>query len=500
MDASVLQSTQPTLVIEVPHVTRPRPPPKLANLLLEEIYDTPTTAKDINSASTETDPSMNLRTTDPTMTESTKSNSVKTEMTLNLHFAESTTTESAKSNAAEVKISPNLPTAELETTASGKPDSINPTISTTESTTAESAKSDSTKPEINLNLYTAEPTTVESVQSASVGPDLKLNLFPAESSNPTESQDIPHEDTAEEITKEETTGNDREEPLSHEQPRVSRPERSSRHGTSTIPEVNMNVHPGMSGSSGLRWNAALDRRDTSDSGKDKHSKKKKKRKSHSGTKDPADSGSPIIVGGIIGGIFILVAIATCFVQLWKKCKRRSARKRDDPEAGSVTSSSADHVGKKDKNGNIIFERKGAVKKRKTSKRSSQSAPGDSKAKPQEVQSTNDTTEGPTSRKLNKETADDIPLTPVCTVTGTPSAEVRINMEDSDSTLPESISSTSLRSEPSLCTPNETPQSIPLKSPSTESLSTSHKSSVPESEILRVARNLTCHPQQPQLII
>ncbi|KAL9973785.1 hypothetical protein ACROYT_G020287 [Oculina patagonica] len=483
MDTPVLQGTQATSVTGVPYVTKPRPPPKLTDVPLEEIYDTATSTKDINSASTETDPNINLRTTEPTTTEFTKSDSAKTEMNLNLYSAESTTAESVKSNTAELKTSPNLPTAESKTAASGNSDFTKPTISTPESTTAESAKSDSTKPEINLNLYTAEPTTVESVKSASAGPDSKLNLFPAESSNPAESQGIPHEDTAEETTKEQTTGNSREEPLPNEQPRVLRQERSSQHGTSTIPEVNTNVHPGMSGSSGLRWNVALDRRNTSDSGKDKHSKKKKKRKSHSGTKDPADSGSPIIVGGIIGGILIVMAIVACVMQLWKKCKRRSARKQGDPEAGSVTSSSGDHVGKKDRKEKVISDREAARKKKKTSKRSSQSAPGNSNAKPQEIQSTNDTTDGPTSRTLNKGTAGDIPLTPVCTATGTPSAEVRINMEDSDSTLPESISSTSLRSEPSICTPNETPQSTPLKSRSTESLSTPAKSSLSESDIL-----------------
>ena len=80
----------------------------------------------------------------------------------------------------------------------------------------------------------------------------------------------------------------------------------------------MNVHSAMRApySSGLRWNVALERRDTGDSEKDKRSKKKKKPESQSETKDPADSGSPIIVGGVIGGLFILMAIVTCFIQLW----------------------------------------------------------------------------------------------------------------------------------------------------------------------------------------
>ncbi|KAL9973801.1 hypothetical protein ACROYT_G020304 [Oculina patagonica] len=153
------------------------------------------------------------------------------------------------------------------------------------------------------------------------------------------------------------------------------------------------------------------------------------------------------------------------------------------------------MGKKDRKEKVISERKGAGKKKKTSKRSSQSAPENSNAKPQEIQSRNNTTctDQPTSRTLDKDTADDIPLTPVCTATGTPSTEVRINMEDSDSTLPESISSTSLKSEISICTPNETPQSTPLKSRSSDSLSTSHKSSVSESEVMTCCKESNVPP-------
>ena len=167
---------------------------------------------------------------------------------------------------------------------------------------------------MNLNLYTAESTTVESVKSTSAGPDSELNLPATGPSNFAKSQDIPEEDPAEETTNKESTRKNREEPWRHEQPRVLRQERSLHRGTSTKPEVNMNVHPAMGDpySSALRWNVALERRDTGDSEKEKHSKKKKKRNSHSGTEDPADSGSPVI----IGGLFILMAIVTCFIQLW----------------------------------------------------------------------------------------------------------------------------------------------------------------------------------------
>ena len=130
----------------------------------------------------------------------------------------------------------------------------------------------------------------------------------------------------------------------------------------------------------------------------------------------------------------------------KKCKRRSVRKRGDAEAGSVTSPSADQMGKKERNEQKILERKAAGKNKKKSKHTPRSSPGNSNATPPDIQSIESTTGKPTSRAVNKETTAGIPLTPLCTATGTPSADVRINMEDSDSTLPESLSSTSVRSE------------------------------------------------------
>ena len=134
----------------------------------------------------------------------------------------------------------------------------------------------------------------------------------------------------------------------------------------------------------------------------------------------------------------------------------------------MTSSSAELMGKKDRNEEIVSERKAAGKKKKKSKHKSQSPPGHSTVTPADMQS-NNTTGAPTFRTHNKEATDGIPLTPVCTATGTPSKEVRINMEDSDSTLPESLSSTSVRSELSINTPNVTPPSSPLESRSVESL-------------------------------
>ena len=166
----------------------------------------------------------------------------------------------------------------------------------------------------------------------------------------------------------------------------------------------------------------------------------------------------------------------------KKCKRRSGRKRGDPEAGLVTSSFGDRVRKEHEKEKNMFEKNAARKKRKASERSPQSPPGKSNATPQDIQSTNNATDAPTSRTLNKETLVDIPSTPICTATGTPGTEVRINMEASDSTLPESLSSTSVRSQPSIHTPNETPQSTPPKSCFAEPLSTLPKSFVSESDI------------------
>ena len=329
LDSSVLQSTQSPSVTNVPYET---------NLPLEEIYDIPTSAAQTHSAkSAEPNPNTNLRATELTTTESVKSGSAETGLNRNLVSPLLTTTEPSKPDSAELKTSQNLPTTE-STTTSGKSDPIKPIVNTAESTTAETVKSDSTKPKVNtdesttaetvksdstkpklnLNVYTAESSTVESVKSPSAGSGSELNLPATGPSNFAKSQDIPDEDPAGETTNKESTRNNREEPWRHEQPRVSRQERSPQGGTSTKPEVDNSVRPAMRTpySSGLRWNVALERRDTGDSEKDKRSKKKKKRNSHSGTKDPADSGSPIIVGGVIGGLFILMAIVTCFIQLW----------------------------------------------------------------------------------------------------------------------------------------------------------------------------------------
>ena len=132
----------------------------------------------------------------------------------------------------------------------------------------------------------------------------------------------------------------------------------------------------------------------------------------------------------------------------------------------------------------MLEKKAARKKRKASQRSPQLSPGKSNATPLDIHSTDNTTDAPTFSTLNKETVVDIASTPVSTATGTPGTVLGINMKASDSTLPESLSSTSASSEPSIYTPNETPQSTQPKScfAEAEPLSTLPKSFVSESDI------------------
>ena len=275
MDMSVLQSTQPTSFTGVPYVTKLRTPPKLTIL---PIYHILTSAEESNFA------------------KSASSDSTESNLELNLHTTESTTAESANLDSTEPAMNPNLDTAQF-------------------------AKSDSEKSDPYLNLESAESKSVEfaksdsgvgSAKSDSAGSQINLNTV--ESSASATSHDIPKQDSAEESTNKESTRNNREEPWRHEQPRVSRQERSPHRGTSTKPEVNANIHPAMGApySSSLRWNIALERRDTGVS----ESKKKKKPESQFETQDPADLNSPIIFGGLIGGIFMLLTIIACFMELW----------------------------------------------------------------------------------------------------------------------------------------------------------------------------------------
>ena len=365
MGTSVLQSTRPTSVTDVPYVTRPRPTPKLINLLM----NAPTSVRQINpteylkSESSETEVELNLNNGESETTKSAKSDFGKPDMNLDFANTLSATAESSKSHSEKTEMDMDLPSTQSKTDESASSYSekteMNTILSVTQPTTAESAKSGYEKAEMNANLPTSQWTGAESTKSYSKEAEMKLNLAAThlatgdpgksdlnlksyeppnyfgsgqsgraepnpktiletpESSSSVDPQATP-EDTAQETTKKGSSENNRESPFPHDQPRVSGQERSPQHGTSAIPNVDMNVHPKLSASSGLRWHVALERRDTNDNGKDKHSKtkKKKKHKSHSTVEDPADSGSPIIVGGIVGGIFMLMAIVTCFIQLW----------------------------------------------------------------------------------------------------------------------------------------------------------------------------------------
>ena len=344
MTTSVLQSMRPTSVTDVPYVTRPRPTPKLVNLLM----DAPNSATQTNPSEylktdpAETEVELNLNNGESASAESAKPYSEKAEMKLNLSPTQPTTAKSTESESEKAEMEMNLPTTQPTTAESAKSDpekaEMKPNLPTTQLTTAESAKSHSEKAELQLNLpltqwATADPTRSDSdlnlnlnsyeppnyfgsSKSGPAVPNPKLNLQTAESSSSDAPQATPEDTAQPETTKKGPSENNRGSDFPYDQLSVSGQEGSSHHGTSTIQDVNMNVHPRMSASSVLRWHVALERRDTSDNGKDKHSKKKKKHKSHSTTKDPADSGSPIIVGGVVGGIFMLMAIVTCFIQLW----------------------------------------------------------------------------------------------------------------------------------------------------------------------------------------
>ena len=182
--------------------------------------------------------------------------------------------------------------------------------------TADPTRSDTESSDLNLNLNSNEPPNYfGSGKSGPLEPNPKLNLHRDESSSSDYGQATSEDNVRPETTKKGPSEDNKERPFLYDQPTVSGQERSSHHGTSTIREVNMNAHPKMSASSGLRWHVALERRDTSNSGQDKP-KSKNKHKSRSTTKDPADSGTPIIVGGIIGAIFVLMVIVTCFIQMW----------------------------------------------------------------------------------------------------------------------------------------------------------------------------------------
>ena len=168
----------------------------------------------------------------------------------------------------------------------------------------------------------------------------------------------------------------------------------------------------------------------------------------------------------------------------------------------MTSLPTGKMSEEDRNEEIIFEKKASGKKKKTSKptpRSSSNNPKDkTRTSDSDIETTKNGTGEPTSRTLHVAAEEDIHSTPVCTAIGIPSGEVWINMETSDSTLPSSLSSTCATSEPQVCSPNETPQSTPVKSCSAESVSSPPNSSTSESDMLTCSKEPNIPPSIPPL--
>ena len=168
----------------------------------------------------------------------------------------------------------------------------------------------------------------------------------------------------------------------------------------------------------------------------------------------------------------------------------------------MTSLPTGQMSEEDRNEEIIYENKASGKKKKTSKltpRSSSNNPKDkTRTSDSDIETTKNGTGEPTSRTLHVAAEEDMHSTPVCTVIGIPSGEVCINMEASDSTLPPSLSSTSVTSERQVCSPNETPQSTLVKSCSAESVSFPPNSSTSESDMLTCSKEPNIPPSIPPL--
>ena len=162
----------------------------------------------------------------------------------------------------------------------------------------------------------------------------------------------------------------------------------------------------------------------------------------------------------------------------------------------MTSLPTGQMREEDRNEEIIYEKKASGKKKKTSLRSSSNNPKDkTRTLDSDIETTKNGTGEPTSRTLHVAPEEDMHSSPVSTAIGIPSGEVYINMEASDSTLPPLLSSTSVTSEPQVCSPNETPQSTPVKSCSAESVSTPN-SSTSESDMLTCSKEPNMPPPIP----
>ena len=276
-----------------------------------------------STQSTSTEPATSYsENAEMTTAESAKSDHEKAEMNPNLPTIQNAISGSSNSYSEKAELQPNPPTSQRTSDESAESYSdeakMEQNLAETQWATGDPGKSDSEKSDQNLYLNSYEPSTYfGSGQSGPAETNPKLIPETPVSSPSVDPQATP-EDTGQETTDKGYSEKNTESRFPHDQPSVSGQERFSQHGTSATPDVNMNVHPKMSATSGLRWHVALKRRDTGDDGKDKQfkTKKKKKKNSSSTTKDPADSKSPIIVGGIIGGIFMLMAIVACFIQLW----------------------------------------------------------------------------------------------------------------------------------------------------------------------------------------
>ena len=153
----------------------------------------------------------------------------------------------------------------------------------------------------------------------------------------------------------------------------------------------------------------------------------------------------------------------------------------------MTSLPTGKMSEEDRNEEIIYEKKASEKKKKTSKPTPRSSSNNPKEKSPDIETTKNGTGEPTSRTLHVAAEEDIHSTPVWTAIGNPSGEVWINMEASDSTLPSSLSSTSATSEPQVCSPNETPQSIPSTIMAVTS-ATVFSSSIPPMDLLSSSKD------------
>ena len=152
-------------------------------------------------------------------------------------------------------------------------------------------------------------------------PEVLLMLKSDKSLISPKAQDIPKEDTSENAkTDTKTSGrNNREHHLPHFYETRTKGHEEPQRGTSRVEQMESHAHPRWNTPSRVRWKLgplSMDHGDSIHNENEKHFKKKKKHKSNSGAKDPADDGSPIITGGIIAGILLLMAFATGFYRVW----------------------------------------------------------------------------------------------------------------------------------------------------------------------------------------